>query len=212
LTPHIYSNAELHILMSAARQLHPAHRLRGETCAAVIGLIAACGLRIGEATALRRADVDFDHSCLQIRHGKFGKSRLVPMHPSTRKALRSYAQRRDRDPQCACSEAFFVFDRGRPAGTRHLHYAFREVRQALHRRPRGGHCRYRLHDLRHSFVCRRLERWYQQGADIDGQMLALSTYIGHAKPTDTYWYVTATPRLLSLAARRLEPLAAVGAA
>jgi len=206
LTPHIYSSAELHTLMDAARRLHPVGGLRGQTCAAIIGLIAACGLRIGEATALRRADVDFDGSCLHIQHSKFGKSRLVPMHPSTGDALRLYAQRRDRDPQCACSEAFFVFDHGRRAGTRHVHYAFREVRQALQRRPRGGHSRYRMHDLRHSFVCRRLERWYQQGTDIDRQMLALSTYIGHASPADTYWYVTATPRLMTLAARRLEPL------
>jgi integrase len=211
LTPHIYSNAELRTLMMAARRLHPAHGLRGETCATIIGLIAACGLRISEVTALRREDVDFERSCLHIRHSKFGKSRLVPMHPSARNALRRYAQRRDREPQCEHAEAFFAFDQGRPAETRHLHYAFGIVRQVLHRRPRGGHSRYRLHDLRHTFVCRRLERWYQQGTDIDRQMLALSTYIGHASPTDTYWYVTATPRLMSLAARRLEPLAAGGA-
>jgi integrase len=212
LTPHIYSGAEIRSLMGAARLLHPAHGLRGETCATIIGLIAACGLRISEATALRREDVDFERSCVHVRDSKFGKSRLVPMHPSARRALQCYARRRDRDLQCERREAFFVFDYGRPATTRSVHYAFRIVREALHRRPRGGHSRYRLHDARHTFVCRRLERWYQQGIDIDRQMLALSTYIGHASPTDTYWYVTATPRLMALAARRLDPLASGGVA
>jgi integrase len=210
LTPHIYRAAELRALMDAAQELHPARGLRGATCAAVIGLIAACGLRISEITALHREDVDLEHRYLHIRHGKFGKARLVPMHPSTCKALRRYARRRDQDPQCAAGKAFFMFDGGRPAGTRHLHYAFRTIRRVLRRRPRGGHSRYRLHDLRHTFVCRRLERWYQQGVDIDQKMLALSTYIGHASPTDTYWYVTATPSLMALAAGRLEPLAVGG--
>lgn len=212
LTPHIYRDAELRALMDAALQLHPAHGLRGEACATVIGLIAACGLRISETTALHREDVDLEHRCLHIRHGKFGKSRLVPLHPSTCEALERYARRRDRDLGCADSRAFFMFDGGRPASTRALHYAFRTVRQILPGRPRGGHRRYRLHDLRHTFVCRRLERWYQQGVEIDRKMLALSTYIGHVSPTHTYWYVTATPRLMALAASRLEPLASGGAA
>lgn len=210
LTPHIYSMRQLRLLIAAARELHPPQGLRGETCATIIGLIAACGLRISEATGLRREDVDLQRSCLHIRYGKSGKSRLVPIHPSTRDALRRYARLRDR--KCAGSEAFFVFDRGREAATRHLHYAFAIVRQALRQPPRGGHRKYRLHDARHTFVCRRLERWYQQGIDVDRKMLALSTYIGHASPADTYWYVTATPRLMALAAQRLEPLPSGGVA
>jgi integrase len=211
LTPHIYRDAEIRALMRAARALRPAGRLRAETCATVIGLIAACGLRISEVTGLHRQDVDLETGCLHVRHGKFGKARLVPLHPSACKALRRYARRRDRDPQCAQGSAFFMFDRGRTPGTRQIHYAFRAVRKVLPSRPRGGHSRYRLHDLRHTFVCRRLEHWYQQGVDVDRKMLALSTYIGHVSPADTYWYVTATPRLLALAASRLEPLVSRGA-
>lgn len=211
LTPHIYTTAELRTLMREARELNPPGGLRGDTCETVIGLMASCGLRISEAVALRRTDVDAERGFLLIRHTKFGKSRLVPMHSTTRCALMRYAHRRDQKAPGLATDAFFVFDHRRPVTVRHLHYAFRAVRAALGRRPRGGHCRYRLHDLRHSFVCRRLERWYQQGVDIDQQMLALSTYIGHAKPDDTYWYVTATPRLLSLAARRLEFTAPRGA-
>jgi integrase len=208
LTPHIYRHTEIRALMRAARALHPAGRLRAETCATIIGLMASSGLRISEVTGLHRQDVDLETGCLHIRHGKFGKARLVPLHPSACKALRSYARRRDRDPRCVAGDAFFMFDRGRTAGNRQIHYAFRAVRKILASRPRGGHSRYRLHDLRHTFVCRRLERWYQQGVDVDRKILALSTYIGHVSPADTYWYVTATPRLLALAANRLAPLAA----
>jgi len=208
LTPHIYRDTEIRTLMRAARALHPAGSLRAETCATIIGLMASSGLRISEVTGLRRQDVDLETGCLHIRHGKFGKARLVPLHSSACKALRCYVRRRDRDPRCVDGDAFFMFDRGRTAGNRQIHYAFRAVRKILASRPRGGHSRYRLHDLRHTFVCRRLERWYQQGVDVDRRILALSTYIGHVSPADTYWYVTATPRLLALAASRLAPLAA----
>jgi integrase len=210
MTPHIYRDSEVQALIGAARALHPSGRLRAETCATIIGLIAACGLRISEVTSLSRHDVDLETGCLHIRHGKFGKSRLVPLHSSTAKALRHYASQRDRDPRCVDGDSFFMFDRGRAAGTRQIQYAFKTVRKILPSRPRGGHSRYRLHDLRHTFVCRRIERWYRQGVDVDCKILALSTYIGHVSPADTYWYVTATPRLLALAASRLAPLAVGG--
>jgi integrase len=212
LTPHIYKTSEVHKLMRAALHLHPPKGLRGQTCATVIGLMAACGLRISEALGLHREDVDFDRGVLHIRHGKFGKARWVPIHATTCSALRRYARRRDRDAHSCASDAFFLFDYGRQPTSRHLHYAFRIIRKALRRPPRGGHLKFRLHDLRHTFVCRRLERWYQCDADLDRHMLALSTYLGHAHPTDTYWYATATPRLMALAARRLDLLRTRGAA
>lgn len=206
LTPHIYNGAQLCLLMHAARRLPPAGGLRGETCATIVGLMAACGLRISEATGLRREDVDLDQGCLRIRAGKFGKERLVPLHPSTRSALRRYASRRDRDPRCAERSEFFLFEPRRPLTTQHMHYAFRIVRRALRHRPCSGHGRFRLQDLRHTFVCRRIEHWHRQGVDVDRHMLALSTYVGHVSPTETYWYVTATPQLMALAAQRLAPI------
>jgi len=117
-------------------------------------------------------------------------------------ALRRYAQRRDLDPTTANSEAFFVFDYGRAVSTFKVEYAFKLLRTALKWHSRGGHPVPRIHDIRHSFICHRLEEWYAQGLDIDRSILALSTYIGHAKVTDTYWYVTATPELLAIAAER----------
>jgi len=130
------------------------------------------------------------------------KSRWVPLHPTVAVALRRYAQRRDLDPTTANSEAFFVFDYGRAVSTFKVEYAFKLLRTALKWHSRGGHPVPRIHDIRHSFICHRLEEWYAQGLDIDRSILALSTYIGHAKVTDTYWYVTATPELLAIAAER----------
>jgi len=202
LTPHIFSNREIGTLLAACQQLHPPGGLRGASCAAIFGLIAATGLRISEATGLTRSDVDLDQRLLHIRRAKFGKSRWVALHPTAAVALQRYAQRRDLDPTTANSEAFFVFDYGRAVSTFKVEYAFKLLRTALKWRSRGGHPVPRIHDIRHSFICHRLEAWYAQGLDIDRKILALSTYIGHAKVTDTYWYVTATPELLAIAAER----------
>lgn len=205
LTPHIYTDREIRLLIATAARLLPADGLRGRACATIFGLIAATGLRISEATGLQRSDVDLDQQLLHIRQTKFGKSRLVPLHSTVTRALRRYAQRRDCDAFSAATDAFFIFDYGRSASTQSIQYAFRILRRQLKWRARGGHPAPRIHDLRHTFVCRRLERWYEQGLDIERNILALSTYIGHAKVTDTYWYVTATPELMAIAARRLTP-------
>lgn len=191
-------------MAAAADHLYPPGGLRGASCATIFGLIASTGLRISEATGLKRSDVDIEHAVLHIRHAKFDTSRWVPMHPTTVQALQRYRKQRDRDPLTAGTDAFFVFDYGRPALSRSVQDAFKLLRRRLHWHSRGDHPALRIHDLRHSFVCHRLEQWYAQGLDIDRHILALSTYIGHAKITDTYWYVTATPELLAIAARRFE--------
>jgi len=210
LTPHIYTEQEIGALLAASAQLSPANGLRPATCATIFGLLSATGLRISEATALRRQDVDLKSGILHIRQAKFGKSRLVPLHPSTTRALKRYASRRNQDVYSTATDAFFVFDHGRPALTRKVQYAFGLVCRRLRWHARGGHRTPRIHDIRHSFVCQRLRRWYEEGVDIDCNLLALSTYIGHAKVTDTYWYITAIPELMAIVARRLEPLAPTG--
>lgn len=204
LAPHIFTDHEIDELLTACAQLYPPAGLRGASCAAIFGLIAATGLRISEATKLTRSDVNLKQGLLHIRRGKCGKSRWVPLHPTVTEALRRYERRRDRDSQTAHTSAFFVFDYDRPASTRSVQYAFKLIRTTLKWRARGGHPAPRIHDLRHSFICHRLEDWYAQGLDIDRSILALSTYVGHAKVTDTYWYVTATPELLAIAAQRFN--------
>jgi integrase len=202
LVPHVFSDDEIIELMARCDGLYPPHGLRGASCAAIFGLMASSGLRTAEATALTRSDVDLDSRLLHIRCGKLGKSRWVPIHPTTADILRRYARKRDRDPLTLNSEAFFVFDFGRPASTHSVNYAFHILCDTLKWRPRGDHQRLRLRDLRHSFVCHRLQEWYAHGLDVDRSILALSTYLGHAKVTDTYWYETATPELLAIAAQR----------
>jgi integrase len=202
LTPHIFTAQEIASLLAACRKLHPAGGLRGASCAAIFGLIASSGLRISEATHLKRADVDLRARRLLVREGKYHKSRWVALHPTTTAALRRYARRRDRDTFAKGSNAFFIFDHGRPASRRAVQWAFRVLRAKLQWRSRGGHPAPRIHDLRHAFICHRLEDWYAKGVQIDRHILSLSTYVGHAKVTDTYWYVTATPELLAFAAER----------
>lgn len=191
-------------MLEACAHLHPPGGLRGICCATIFGLIASTGLRTSEAVGLQRPDVDLERGLLHIRHTKFGKSRWVPLHSSTIEALCHYVHNRDQESLAATTENFFVFDYGRPVTTGGLGYAFKLLRQRLQWRSRGGHPVPRIYDLRHTFSCRNLERWYAQRLDIDCHILALSTYLGHAKITDTYWYLTSTPDLLAQAAERLD--------
>jgi integrase len=202
LTPHIFTVQEITSLLAACRQLHPAGGLRGASCAAIFGLIASSGLRISEATNLKRTDVQLHARRLLVREGKFHKSRWIVLHPTTTAALRRYARRRDQDTFARGSDAFFIFDHGRPASSRAVQWAFKVLRATLRWRSRGGHPSPRIHDLRHFFICRRLQQWYAQGVDIERNILSLCTYVGHTKVTDTYWYLTATPELLAIAAQR----------
>jgi integrase len=207
--PHIYSEREIVELLAAARQLGPTTGMRGVVFETLFGLIACTGLRISEARTLRNADVDLKGGMLTIHRTKFGKSRQVPMHPSTVEALRRYRWMRDLTGEVAQADApFFVGTRGRrrgrPLSDRQVHRVFTELRQRLGWRNRGAHHAPRIHDLRHTFVVRRIVQWQAQGVDIDQAMLSLSTYVGHAMVTNTYWYLSAVPELMALAAGRFE--------
>jgi integrase len=211
--PHIYGEPEIVDLLAAARRLGPATAPRGIVFETLFGLVASCGLRIGEALSLRNADVDLRHGMLLIRKAKFGKSRQVPMHPSTIEALRRYRWTLDMAGEPAEPEAtFFIGTRGQrhglPLGDRQVHRVFVELREQLGWRNRGNHHAPRIHDLRHTFVVRRITQWQTQGVDVDQAMLALSTYVGHAKVGNTYWYLSAAPELLAVAGDRFAAFAA----
>lgn len=209
-TPYIYANAEVTALIAAAGRLGASRGLRPRTYATLIGVLACTGLRISEALHLTRTDVDLDHGILKIRETKFRKTRLVPLHPTATRALQSYAAARDRIIRPEQCDRFFVSDRGQPLPYSTVRNVFNRLCATLkitgtnRRRPR-------LHDLRHTFACRRVERWYDAGINLDHSVAALSVYLGHAKVSDTYWYLTATPELLSRAAARFEALASNGA-
>jgi integrase len=207
--PHIFSEEEIVDLLACARRLGPAPGLRGAVYETLFGFIAATGLRIGEALSLRNGDIDLKDGMLTIRRTKFGKSRQVPMHPSTVDALRRYRWLRDMaEGPPAEDSPFFVGTRGRrrglPLGDRQVHRVFRDLRQQLGWGNRGAHHAPRIHDLRHTFVVRRIVQWQAQGVDIDQAMLSLSTYVGHTMVTNTYWYLSAVPELMALAAGRFE--------
>jgi integrase len=207
-TPHIYSEAEVAALLAAARQLAPATGLRPHTYATLFGLLACTGLRLSEALRLARPDIDWQRGLLTIRQTKFRKSRLVPLHPSALQALRTYADVRDRFHPLPRTDAFFVTVHGRRLCRATVAGVFVRLRRDLGWSSRGSGRAPRLHDIRHSFACRRLLRWYEQGVDIEHAIAALSTYLGHATVRDTYWYLTGIPELLGLATARFERLAA----
>ncbi len=207
LVPHIYTAEELTALLNATDDLLPCGGLRPATCRTVLGLLAASGLRIGEAIGLTRRDVDLDTGVLTIREAKFHKSRLVPLHPTATAAMRSYAQRRDTIVSNPNNDRFFILDNGKPANQRGILFALHSICAKLGWKPRGDYQHHRLHDLRHTHIVASLLRAYQHGDEIDRIMLALSTYIGHAKIADTYWYVTGIPELMAIAAARFQDYA-----
>jgi integrase len=201
LVPHIYTEQEILSLLHAADHLPPREGLRPLTYHTLFGLLAATGLRISEALHLTPRDVDGEQELLTVHQTKFRKSRLVPLHPTTAAALRRYAEARQRKLGVRV-EAFFVSDRGEPLADRTVHSTFERLRAQLRWVARGGHAAPRIHDMRHSFICRGLLRSYQQHQPVDQIIDALSIYVGHAKVSDTYWYVTAVPDLMAIAAQR----------
>ncbi len=203
-TPHIYSDTEINTLLSAAADLSPASGLRPHTYVTLLGLLVTAGLRISEALRLERKDVDPESGVLTVRHTKFRKSRLVPLHPSTVEALMSYIRHRDKHHPHASTGTFFLTEQGSPLGTSSVSYTFGVLRDQLGWSKNRQGRRPRLHDMRHTMAVRTLLRWYQQGADVDRKLPALSTYLGHVEVRDTYWYLTAVPELMALAAARFQ--------
>ncbi|MBS0422321.1 MAG: tyrosine-type recombinase/integrase [Proteobacteria bacterium] len=204
VTPHIYTSREVRSLISAAAECRTVGSLRAHSYATLFGLLASTGLRLSEALALEHRDVDLQQGLLHIRVAKFHKVRYVPLHPTTRHALQRYVRRCQRHISNTATQRFFIGHAGRPLSLRSVQNVFERLREKLGWRSRGGHSSPRIHDLRFTFICRRLERWYAQGLDIDQLMLSLYTYVGHVDVTSTYWYLTATPELMRLAARRAQ--------
>lgn len=205
--PHIFNDEEIHALLDACGNLHPAGGLRGLSCRTIIGLLWATGMRISEVTNLTCGDVDLEAGLIEVRHAKFGKSRWVPIQSSVVRELEHYEQQRNLAfPTSQFERAFFISDYGKPITADSVRYAFDLLRKQLDLQARGDHKYPRIHDIRHTFLTRTLQRWQEEGVDVDKNILSLSTYVGHVRVTDTYWYVTATPTLLATAAQRFTEL------
>jgi integrase/recombinase XerD len=195
--PYLWSDADIGRLMDGARRLRPA--IWAATCETLFGLLAASGMRIGEAVGLERSDVDLATGVVTIRDGKFGRTRIVPLHESTTAALASYAARRD--ALSPGSRAFFVPTTATALGTGSVQVAFKRITTQIGLRSES--VRPRLHDLRHTFAVRTLVEWLRAGVDVSVGMPALATYLGHVNYVGTYWYLQASPELMALAAARL---------
>jgi integrase/recombinase XerD len=206
--PYIYSDAEIEGLVRAAGRLPSARGLKGRTFSTIFGLLAVTGLRLSEALALDREDVDLQEGVLRVRRAKFGKSRLVAVHDSTRQTLADYARERDRAVGGCATEAFFLSEKGGRVTEWAARDNFAKVsREVGLRSPTPGrrHGRGpRLHDMRHRFAVYTLLRWYRAGVDVEREIPKLATYLGHVHVNETYWYLEAVPELLELATRRLD--------
>ena len=200
-TPYLYTDGEVAALIAAAGSLR--FQLRTATYQTLIGLLAVTGMRVGEAIGLDRGDAALDAGVLTVRNGKHGKSRLIPVHGTTVRALRDYLRLRDRLCPDARTEAVLVS----PAGTRllycNVHATWKKLAVSAGLRSRSGSCRPRIHDLRHSFAVRTMLDAYESGLNGQVTLSALSVYLGHADPKATYWYLSASPELMAAAGQRL---------
>jgi len=202
--PYIFSETNIEHLISAARQLPSSRGLRPLTYATLFGLVAVTGMRISEPLGLDDNDVDLTEGVLTIRYTKFRKSRLVPIHTSTARVLQHYRTRRNRTFPHLQAPRFFISDRGTPPAYRTVHATFTALLHRIDLDEPNTSRKPSPHDLRHRFAVRTLLRWYRDGLDVECHLPELSTYLGHAHINDTYWYLSATPELLRLAAERLD--------
>lgn len=203
-TPYIYSDGEIEQLLQAAKKLPPSTGLRPCTYCALFGLIAVTGMRISEIINLERDDVDLKEKLLTVHLTKFRKSRLIPLHSSTVEKLDHYCNRRDKLYPRPFTSRFFLSNQGTPLTDYAVRQTFVKLSCQIGIRKAGESSGPRIHDLRHRFAVTTLLNWYKNGVDVQQRLPVLSTFLGHAHVTDTYWYLTAIPELLALTKDRLE--------
>lgn len=204
--PYIYSSDQIQLLLGAAQQLRPA--IRAATFSTLIGLMAATGIRTGEAIGLNVASLDTTAATLQVT-GKYGKTRLLPLHHSVLDGLTSYLGTRSRLLPSEACPAMLISSTGRRLPPSTVHPTFRAIVKAAGLAPASTACRPRLHDLRHTFAVNTMLDAYRTGADPAVVLPILSTWLGHTEPRDTYWYLTGTSELLAAATDRLARQRAV---
>lgn len=198
--PYIFRDEQIQALLAAADQLRPA--IRAATFHTLIALMAVTGVRTGEAIGLDVTSLDRAAATLRVT-GKYGKIRLLPLHPSVLAGLTDYLDARARLLPAVACPALLISSTSRRLPPSTVHPTFRAVAKAAGLEPVSGACRPRLHDLRHTFAVATMLDAYRSGADPAAVLPILSTWLGHADPSDTYWYLTGTSELLAAAADRL---------
>lgn len=202
VVPFLYTDAEITALVQAAGRASPP--LRAATYQCLIRVLAVTGMRIGEAIGLDRADFDVDAQVLTVREAKFGKSRQVPLHPTSAAGLVDYLRLRDQLAPRPRTDALLLSTNGHRLRYQRVWAIFHGLVDQAGLVPRSPGCTPRIHDLRHTFAVSTLLDWYRGDADVQAMMPRLSTYLGHTDPKHTYWYLSAAPQLLALAAERLD--------
>ncbi len=201
-TPYLYSQEQIAALIAVAGTLRTP--LRVATFQTLLGLLAVTGMRIGEAVGLDHEDFDARNGCLLVRGAKFDKSRELALHPSTTAALRRYLRRADRPSPSPDASPLLITMVGTRLGISDAQRTFKTLRCRAEINARSASCRPRLHDLRHSFAVATVLDAYHQDEDVGRRLALLATYLGHADPAATYWYLSAAPELMHLAADRLQ--------
>jgi integrase len=206
--PYLYSDEEINALLGAAREMP--HRYESGALLpwvyyCLFGLLSVTGLRLGEARNLELQDVDLEAGVLTVRGTKFGKTRLVPVHASTRKVLAEYlARRQDHWAGRPVSSYVFVSSWGNRLDDGQIHRAFYALSRQIGLRGASDRHGPRLHDLRHRFATSTLVNWYRSDQDPQRLLPLLSAYLGHVHVADTQWYLEGSPELMREAMRRLE--------
>jgi len=203
--PYLYSDKEIKDLLFAALQLPSSEGLRPWTYHCLLGLLSVSGMRVSEAQNLELKDVDLRGGVLTIRGAKFGKSRLVPVHPSTRRVLADYITRRESVwAKRPVSSYLFVSGWGNRLDGGDIRRTFYALSRQIGLRGLSDSHGPRLHDMRHGFASKTLLRWYRAGENAERRLPILSAYLGHVHWSDTFWYVSALPELMHEARSRLE--------
>jgi len=200
-SPYFYTDEEVIAVIRTASKLPSPKRLRGASLATFFGLLAATGMRVGEAVALDRAHVALSEGLLTVHHPKGGRTRLVPIHASTCLALQRYQRLCNRICPQPNSPSFFLTEQGTRFSTTTIRGWFARVSRQTGLRGPADQRGPRLHDLRHRFAIQALLRWYRAGQNAEVHMPELATYLGHRHVSGTYWYLSATPVLLREATR-----------
>jgi site-specific recombinase XerD len=202
--PYLYTDDEVKKLMRTARSLPLANGFRGQTYNCLLGLLSVSGMRIGEVLDLKLKNVDFKEGVITVVGAKFGKSRFVPLHASTIKALANYKMSRAKFLAGKQAENFFISLRGTRLDAGTVTRTFHQLSRQIGLRKLGERNGPRLHDFRHVFAIQTMVRWYRCGEDVERLLPVLSSYLGHVHISDTYWYFSACPELMGMAVKLLE--------
>ena len=200
--PYIYTEKQILRLIKAARTLYSKTGIRASTFVSLFSLLTVTGMRIGELIGLDREDVDLEEGVLLVKKAKHDRKRLIPVHLSTVKALQRYVRHRDKACPKPKTTSFFVSETGIRLTASMVRWNFNKLSCQIGLRNPSDSSGPRIHDMRHTFAVHMMQNWYRQGKNVEKLLPQLAVYLGHRNLNCTYWYMTATPELLKLAAER----------